>query len=536
MEKQPPRDIYGSPAEQVPPPLPDLPPPLPGEGDRSIPPDLPPVPPPLPEKPGAVPPPLPKREVPPPLPEREPEIVPPLASVNPGLPPKIRLKDAIPPLPGKKLGAVPPPLPKKEVPPPLPGKDPEAGPTAMPAGLSPENVAVLNKLPSGPRNLVSRLYESVQKIPGIGWAVGKMGIAYNNFWANRHEMKAAKMKSQMDGLDMGMRALDDSKAQMKSVLKDLNMPGDKVLEVKMKEIDMKKNELMNRKDKVQSSLEARVNKTKLYTEKRDKIADTLIERYTGILSPLEKKMGGLSESRDELDVLVISAEAKLEVQNEKIRDIESKRDKLEKGLRDSGLSAREIKGITDGSFGFLEKQLSDCKKTLKGEFDDLSRRRFDVNSKVTKLDGKMATYRDKKDQFIRVKSGRPIDMEVKPRSGATNKNYTESTQANMRTGSGEAPVDEVNPASVERELGKEGEQNSVESYLVTWNKYCTDKLAGGKIYLIDQVDFLRKTRLNKANSFKPDSFKKILASYLKLKKIPASKSEPIIRNFDKIEG
>ena len=361
-----------------------------------------------------------------------------------------------------------------------------------------------------------------------------MTIAYNNFWADRHGMKAANLQKKVEGFDMGIKALDNSKTEIASVLKDLGMTGDKLLDVKMKEIDRQRNALSNKRNATQSAFDASVNRANLYTEKRDNVADKLIDRYTGILSPLERKMEGLNESKAELGVLITGTEARLDAQNDKIDDIESKRDKLEKSLLSSGLSEREVNKIIKGTFGVIEKQLAGCRKAVEAELNDLNKKRIDTDSKIVKVSEKMTPYRDRKNQFISVKADGPIVVD-KAKTAGENAETADNVGSGVET-PGEVSERGEETDSAEKESGMEAGKNSVEGYLAVWNKLCKDKMGKDQILQINQEDFLKKCGLKKDFILKTKQFKKVLEGYLlKLKKTPANVLKDAIKKFDKLD-
>jgi hypothetical protein len=108
------------------------------------------------------------------------------------------------------------------------------------ACLSPENQIFFNKMSESGKKIANQVYEGLYKIPGIKRVVGKLEIAYNQFWLERHEKKALEFKNKMDGFDIKIRALDQSKKEIESVIENLkqqNIPGVDSLQLKLKDID-----------------------------------------------------------------------------------------------------------------------------------------------------------------------------------------------------------------------------------------------------------------------------------------------------------
>ena len=51
--------------------------------------------------------------------------------------------------------------------------------------------------------------------------VGKLEIAYNQYWIDRHEEKAVEQKGRMDGFDVKIGALDHAKSEIESMIENL---------------------------------------------------------------------------------------------------------------------------------------------------------------------------------------------------------------------------------------------------------------------------------------------------------------------------
>ena len=102
--------------------------------------------------------------------------------------------------------------------------------------------------------IASPVYEGLYNTPGVNRIVGKLEIAYNQFWIDKYQQKAAKFKGKMDGLDLRIGVLDESKKEIESFIKSLksqNIPGAESLQIKLQNIDRQKVELLNEKDKKQ---------------------------------------------------------------------------------------------------------------------------------------------------------------------------------------------------------------------------------------------------------------------------------------------
>lgn len=385
--------------------------------------------------------------------------------------------------------------------------------------FSPENQGFFSKMSEKGKNLAGKFYEGLYKIPGVNKIVGKMEIAYNQFWADKHEAKAANLKGRMDAVDLGNGALDQSKKEIESVIENLKqqqMPGVESLQLKLRDIDEKKAGLQNKKDKIQSKFEYRDNKKKLYTNERDRIADKLIGRYNEKLEPMEKELERLQDSKDRMDLQIAATEIKHKESMTKLADMENNKTKVENALRVTGMSPRQVRNFE--AIKVLETLLADGREKIRMEKEELTRRKAEINQKIAKVDAKANPYRDKRGEFARVKERRPIEMEVKARKREEFK--------------GEEDIKGTTREEFETESGNE-EQQELQAYISGWNVFLQEKYGKGGISgeLIEGDRFSKETGLSKDTKVDFEDFKNVLAKYYKVAKLPKDKFDKSIDEF-----
>lgn len=402
--------------------------------------------------------------------------------------------------------------------------DPEK--VATTANLNPENQGFFSKMSEKGKSLAGKFYEGLYKIPGVNRIVGKMEIAYNQFWADKHETKAADLKGKMDAMDLGMNVLGQSKKEIEDVIENLKqqkMPGVESLQLKLRDIDQKKVELQNKKDKIQTKFEYRDDKKKLYTNERDRVADKLIGRYNEKLEPMERDLERLQDSKDRIDLQIAATEIKHKESMTKLADQEKRKNQLENALRATGMSDRQVKNFE--AVKVLDTLLADGREKIRIEKEDLVRRKAEINQKIAKVDAKANPYRDKKGEFARVKERRPIEMKVETRKREEGFDGEEEVGAKTR--------EEVETSETE----KEKHQEALGIYLFGWNTFLLEKYGKGIISsgeLIDYDKFLKETGLSKNNKVDFEDFKNILGKYYKVAKLPKDKfSKNIDEFFDK---
>ena len=388
--------------------------------------------------------------------------------------------------------------------------------------LSAENKSFFGRMSERGAKIANQAYEGLYKIPGVRRVVGKLEIAYKQFWIDRHQEKAVQFKEKVNSIDSRVHLFSQSKKDIESAIENLkseNIPGVESLQIKLQKIDREKAGLMNEKDKVQSKFEARYNKLKLYTNERDRVADKLIEGYGEKLKPMEVELEKMSTFKDETDLQIAVTEAKYK---NKLTKIEGNKAQIEKALRKTGMSEKEI--IKFEGIKYLDKMLADGREKMRIEKENLTQRKAEINKKIAKVDAKANSCRDKREEFIRVKEGRPIKIDVAAREKGEEFKGGEETQAHPRRES-------------EEESAEDKEQLQTADFISGWNTFLKENYKDDAEF-IDAKDFLKETRLlgNEKINFK--DFKNILGKYLKYRKLPVDQFNQGIDKFfeQKVEG
>lgn len=363
--------------------------------------------------------------------------------------------------------------------------------------------------------------------------VGKLGVAYNQFWLDRHEKKSADLKRKMDGLDLWGGAMDRSKGEIESVAEDFgrqNIPGAESLRLKVKDVEQKKRELMDKKDKLQSKFEKRENKVKIYADRRDAIADRLIGRYDEKLKPLENELSQLENYRSKAELFIAVTAARHKGRELELAGIEKRVNKASEDLRAAGIPEREIRKSTMATGEFL----AETRKTMREEMANLEKKRGEINEKVARADKRANPYRDRREAFVRVKAARPLEMNVPAR--AREKEFTgrEKTVSHLRraapAGGGRGRRAERGGVAGKPEVGEAKKETvkrqKVSDYIKQWNSYCKEqaKKKGRedweKKYALNEVNFLAETGLGAEEKLDAEDFRDISSGYSRLKGHP----------------
>lgn len=402
------------------------------------------------------------------------------------------------------------------------------------SNLSPENQNFFRRMSEGGRRIASRVYEGLYKIPGVNRVVGKIEIAYNQFWMDRYQGKAVEMKNKIDGLDLRISALDQSKKEIESVIENLrqqNIPGAESLQLKLQDIERQRMELLNKRDNIQTRFEAIDNKAKLYTNARDRIADRLIGYYEEKLRPMEAELERLGTYKDEIDLREAVTEAKHKEQLLKLDDIEKKKAQIEEALRGAGMSKKAIRRFE--AVKQLERIIAENREKIRIEKENFARQKAETERKIARVDARANPYRDKREEFARVKEGRPIKIDIAARKRGEAFRGREEIRTHRRE-EAVSEEQEVLTKTIEtetetaREKGRDGERRQTIAYIDSWNAYLREKYKNAGI---DAEDFLEATGLSANDLLDFKDFKNILGRYLKFRKLSIDQFHRSIDRF-----
>ena len=397
--------------------------------------------------------------------------------------------------------------------------------------LSPENKSFFGRMSERGAKIANQAYEGLYKIPGVNRIVGRLEIAYNQFWIDRHQTKAILHKEEMDRMGLCITELEENKKRIVAAIEGFeseNLPVES-LQIELQKIDRESARLQNRQDQAQSKFEARHNRLRLHTNERDRVASRLIERYEERLRPMEAELEKLSTCRDEIGLLVAVTEFR---HKKKLTELEESKTKLEERLRRTNrFSEEQIR--KNPAIKKRNKELADARKKVRVEKENLAQRKAEINRRIAGVDAKANPYRDRRDAFIRVKEGRPIKIDVATRQRGEEFKGEEETQAHPRR---EGKSEEETRAHSRRESDSKGEstedkeQLQVADFIGGWNKFLKETYKNAA-ELIDAEDFLKKTRLLKNEKIDFKNFKNILGEYLKYRKLPVSQFNRSIDKF-----
>ncbi|MDP2656526.1 MAG: hypothetical protein Q8P11_03095 [bacterium] len=387
--------------------------------------------------------------------------------------------------------------------------------------------------------------EKLEKIPLADAVVGRLKMIYDNVWIDHHKEKSSRVKDTMDTFDLELRVMDKEKTLTESIIKKMkekNIPGVGKLTFQLEALEKKIQKKSNAKEKTQSNIEKRSNKVEVYTKKRDTIADRFINRYDEKIRPMEDRMKGLETSRKHVDLLVSVMEARHAEKIESLESDKKEKQEYEKELYELGWSERKIK--SNALIKNYEKTLSDAYEEMRAEREQLHKRKMDIDIRIAKIDNKANPYRDRREKFIHVKDGRPIDWNLKKRTKSENNIGTDTIHPRIRETAPSGQGSRSETAGVSDQNDRE--ENDIESnpevkkkkmsvgeYIATWNKHIENE-KGAPTEAIIRPDSLYKTSgLRKDETMGTEFFGKILVNYYIFKDLQVPKFNLYFNEYKK---
>jgi len=397
--------------------------------------------------------------------------------------------------------------------------------------ISPENTKTWKEMSEEGKEIISKPYRIVEKVSFFNRVLAKMSIAYNQFRINDKEGNSVVSKNKMDVLNIKSKASNASKNELLQIIEDMKKdgtPGVSSLLLKIKEIEKNEREINNAKDKIQSSIEKRENQIKLFANKRDQVAEKLIGHFEKKLAPIEEKLLGLEDSKNRLGLCILVSEAKHEESTRKLAVLNEKRAKLMATYSKLGYS--ESKTKRDAVIKLYDEQIKSSEEKIIKEIKKNTKKQNEINEKIAKTDAKAAPYRDKKNQYIRIKDGRPIKIELEERNVPRENMTRETTSSFPRPESSNknAPTPKLNVTESSNPQ-VDGAPTALD-LIKKYNDYLEQHKANKNIR-IDQISFLRETTLRENNRLTTVKFIQIIKQYYKVNRIPESDYLSLINNM-----
>jgi len=397
--------------------------------------------------------------------------------------------------------------------------------------MLPANRGFFEKMSEKGRSIAATVYKGINMIPVVNRLVAKIGISYNQYFINAKEGRSSVLKDKMDGLDLEMKTFDQSKTRMIEIMENLKKngnPGYAPLALEIKKMERQESKLANKRDQLQSKIELKENKIKIYTNKRDAIADKMIGKYENKLSPIEGKLEVINNEREKMNLYILGREIELERDEAYFNNLEKDRNQLMESLTSTGKSIE--KAGRNASIKILNKQIEKGREKITKTREELAGKQRDINEKIAKIDAQAQPHRDRRNQFIRVKEGRPIDWNLEERNRLQNEKTMAETSSHTRKNEAEtvsptAPksIDTNSDSSIEEAPSLSGRISKLNEYLT--NNNLKKDLQIDEVYLLNNMTLTKETTVNLG------MFKKVVEQYYRVKKIPENDYRTLLNNL-----
>ncbi len=402
--------------------------------------------------------------------------------------------------------------------------------------LSVQNKSIWERMSERGKKFFSDIYDSAKsKLPDPASFLGKIGIAYNQLWMNKHEEKAAKLKGKMDKIEMQRGALKKAKDEISRVVENLKkqgIPGSESLQVKMRVLEQKDAKFLNKKDKIQSKFEDRDNRLALYKNDRDRIAKSFISKYDQKLSPVESELRGLKK---ELAEVCVAGEERLNGCTEQIAGWESQRESIRAAYKLAGDSDRQIR--KDSAVKMLDQLIKSSQKNTAKLEKMLSQKKASINEEIARLDKNANPYRDRRETFVRTTGLKPVRAEVSGRERGAVSSQEEEVRSSSRekeeavVADSDERVDESEKKDEEEKTENPIDGSNVENsaeeekkvevglFINYFNRKIIEKFGSKSKFYIDRNEFTRESNVKIDERVEKEDFNKMLINYYKKKKI-----------------
>jgi len=340
--------------------------------------------------------------------------------------------------------------------------------------FSAENKSRFQKLAEGAKRFVVTLYERSGLAGRVERArmksIDKLRIGYNSKLLGWHEKKARKWSSRLSAVDRQIGTIEGSLKGLSDTLENVRAvfgegspqyeSAFRTIQREKERLELRREGLKNKRDRLQSKLEFRNNKKAVYEERRKEIAKEVSERIRDRLEPYEERIRDL--------------EGRIGRIRERIENFEEMKSRLAERLRE--LEEKKKRAVSRSEAKIIQGIIEEIKKEQKKAREYISQKAGVVRrleKKLTRQHKKAAPWRNKLNEFHRIsqrevtywetgeREAVPLNLE---RRGVTGPKY-----------SSEGEPGPERPASYGRDEGYEsrevGKRLSPAEYIKEWNRY-----------------------------------------------------------------
>jgi hypothetical protein len=263
---------------------------------------------------------------------------------------------------------------------------------------------IFGTMSEGGKAIASQMYDGIYALPGVQRIAGKMEIAGNQFFMDRHENKAISLRGRAEALGPQIEATDLAAKEITAAietLRSMGAPGLAGLERKVHELDQKKLDLTLSRETFNQSAAARTSRMEQFRGKRDLIADRLIGIYEEKMSPLENRIDSLDNNLELAETQAEFTRTKFEEALGKLATIEEHRNATAKLLGTAGLNEKEVS--KHEAVRLLDSHITAEREKIRVADEEIKRKLLGLNSSIAGSVAKVNGYRTKQQEFANLK-------------------------------------------------------------------------------------------------------------------------------------
>ncbi len=406
--------------------------------------------------------------------------------------------------------------------------------------IDPKNMVFWERMSAKAKGIMNSMYSGLRKMPATNRLVAKLEIAYNQGRVDKKERKQARLSSEYHSLDQRDAFLEDTQKIKDEAIGMIRAEGfvSKDMIKDKKRMKKEQAELRYKKDKLQSKIEEKENEKNISANKRDACAERMIAYYNEKLGPIDARLKRLETKKDKVELICLGNEIKMGEIEDYIGDLENTKNKLIEKYEAFGYT--EKAALRDSIFKEIDKQIEMHRSRIYSMTMENKIRREEVEPQIAKQSKKAEPFRNRKNQFVRVKDNRPVDFEIPKRTEPKEHTEREEVRSYIRgeyvETEEEKKADEEEPevvTKVEQNEQKEGVE-TFDAWIIKFNNYI-EKKKGLKKYedllKVDKENILKVTKLSENTKMTKENLKKVITLYYKIEKIDKDLIDKVINNF-----
>ncbi|EKE11753.1 MAG: hypothetical protein ACD_15C00027G0002 [uncultured bacterium] len=389
-----------------------------------------------------------------------------------------------------------------------------------PAFFNRECSNIFTRMRDRAREMVLRIYDQSQEMSITGRMMNRISIAYNGFWAGHHERRAVAQKNRLDASNLLINNLDQSIAAMRGTIENLQrqgMPGTASIQLQIRTIEERRNNELRNRDIIQTELESREGRMNNYTNRRDRAVDRLVGVYDERLRLMQNELANLQSQRNLMDIEIARAEMGNRDTLARLRTLEEQKAQIAEALALSGMSTRAVR--IDSTIRLFDQMIREGNEQIQANRNMWTERKTRINASIAEMDRRSNPHRDNREQLIRIKEGRPLDLDVETRMRGENPDVMADTEVRNRRNAAEAGATANDGAHRGNATQAESrERLRIDDMVSGWNRYLQAEFGdsmttGENSAVLDLADFLNRSRLSAGDGWDVEGFRTLLQVY-----------------------